>query len=303
ELAVRTMAKICVEAESTIDYGDVFKRIMQHSPVPMSPLESLASSAVRTAFSARAALILVLTRGGTTAKLVAKYRPGTPILSVVVPELTTDAFDWSCSDESPARHSLIFRGLIPVLSAASARASHEETTEDAIEFALQCAKGKGLCVNGDSVVVLHHNEASIEDSDVFDSGQSLSTRGQLSRQAPIFDEDLAVEGIPNTFEDIHPFDLFEQLFVSLLGLGFAIAEPLLSSNKDFSKLFYDCKDYIVTTCQSTKWSENVDDLVQVVGTFGFDMAKSFTFKTSYLFVNILSNVNIRSLYESKAGLI
>ncbi|XP_045793816.1 pyruvate kinase, cytosolic isozyme-like [Trifolium pratense] len=155
ELAVRTMAKICVEAESTIDYGDVFKRIMQHSPVPMSPLESLASSAVRTAFSARAALILVLTRGGTTAKLVAKYRPGMPILSVVVPELTTDAFDWSCSDESPARHSLIFRGLIPVLSAASARASHEETTEDAIEFALQCAKGKGLCVNGDSVVVLH----------------------------------------------------------------------------------------------------------------------------------------------------
>ncbi|GAU48374.1 hypothetical protein TSUD_405360 [Trifolium subterraneum] len=30
ELAVRTMAKICVEAESTIDYGDVFKRIMEH---------------------------------------------------------------------------------------------------------------------------------------------------------------------------------------------------------------------------------------------------------------------------------
>ncbi|KAI5387287.1 pyruvate kinase, cytosolic isozyme [Lathyrus oleraceus] len=155
ELAVRTMAKICVEAESTLDYGDVFKRIMQHSPVPMSPLESLASSAVRTANSARAALILVLTRGGTTAKLVAKYRPGTPILSVVVPELTTDTFDWSCSDESPARHSLIFRGLIPILSAASARASHAETTEDAIEFALQCAKTKGLCVNGDSVVVLH----------------------------------------------------------------------------------------------------------------------------------------------------
>ncbi|XP_004505349.1 pyruvate kinase, cytosolic isozyme-like [Cicer arietinum] len=155
ELAVRTMAKICVEAESTLDYGDVFKRIMEHSPVPMSPLESLASSAVKMANSAKAALILVLTRGGTTAKLVAKYRPGTPILSVVVPELKTDTFDWSCSDESPARHSLIFRGLIPILSAASARASHAETTEDAIDFALQFAKTKGLCINGDSVVVLH----------------------------------------------------------------------------------------------------------------------------------------------------
>ncbi|GAA0153958.1 kinase [Lithospermum erythrorhizon] len=69
------MAKICLEAESTIDYPDVFKRIMNNAPVPMSPLESLASSAVRTANSARAALILVLTRGGSTAKLVAKYRP------------------------------------------------------------------------------------------------------------------------------------------------------------------------------------------------------------------------------------
>ncbi|KAH1243348.1 Pyruvate kinase, cytosolic isozyme [Glycine max] len=155
DLAVRTMAKICIEAESTLDYGDVFKRIMEHSPVPMSPLESLASSAVRTANSARAALILVLTRGGSTAKLVAKYRPGMPILSVVVPELKTDTFDWACSDEAPARHSLIFRGLVPVLSAASARASHAETTEEAIEFAMQHAKSKGLCHNGDSVVALH----------------------------------------------------------------------------------------------------------------------------------------------------
>ncbi|KAL2344649.1 hypothetical protein Fmac_005934 [Flemingia macrophylla] len=155
DLAVRTMAKICIEAESTLDYGDVFKRIMEHSPVPMSPLESLASSAVRTANSAKAALILVLTRGGSTAKLVAKYRPGMPILSVVVPELKTDSFDWSCSDEAPARHSLIFRGLVPILSAASARASHEETTEEAIEFAMQHAKAKGLCHNGDSIVALH----------------------------------------------------------------------------------------------------------------------------------------------------
>ncbi|KAJ1393914.1 Pyruvate/Phosphoenolpyruvate kinase-like domain superfamily [Sesbania bispinosa] len=155
ELAVQTMAKICIEAESTLDYGDVFKRVMEHSPVPMSPLESLASSAVRTANSAKAALILVLTRGGSTAKLVAKYRPGMPILSVVVPEITTDNFDWSCSDEAPARHSLIFRGLIPVLSEASARASHSETTEEAIDFAIEHAKAKGLCKNGDSVVALH----------------------------------------------------------------------------------------------------------------------------------------------------
>ncbi|KAF8398613.1 hypothetical protein HHK36_017544 [Tetracentron sinense] len=155
ELAVQTMAKICIEAESTLDYGDVFKRTMEAAPVPMSPLESLASSAVRTANSAKAALILVLTKGGSTAKLVAKYRPGMPILSVVVPDIKTDSFDWSCSDEAPARHSLIFRGLVPVLSAGSAKASHTESTEEALGFGLQHAKEKGLCKPGDSVVALH----------------------------------------------------------------------------------------------------------------------------------------------------
>ncbi|KAG5631359.1 hypothetical protein H5410_003076 [Solanum commersonii] len=78
-----------------------------------------------------------------------------PILSVVVPEIKTDSFDWTCSDESPARHSLIFRGLVPVLHAGSARASHEESTEEALYFALQHAKTKGLCKEGDSVVALH----------------------------------------------------------------------------------------------------------------------------------------------------
>ncbi|GAB4856147.1 hypothetical protein Ancab_024788 [Ancistrocladus abbreviatus] len=155
DLAVRTMAKICLEAENTLDYGDVFKRIMANAPMPMNPLESLASSAVRTANSAKAALILVLTRGGSTAKLVAKYRPGMPILSVVVPEIKTDTLEWSCSDEAPARHSLIFRGLVPVLCAGSARASHAESTEEALEFAIQHAKAKGLCKLGDSVVALH----------------------------------------------------------------------------------------------------------------------------------------------------
>ncbi|KAJ6349689.1 hypothetical protein OIU78_005993 [Salix suchowensis] len=113
ELAVKTMRRICIEAESSLDYAAIFKEMIRSTPLPMSPLESLASSAVRTANKARAKLIVVLTRGGTTAKLVAKYRPAVPILSVVVPVLTTDSFDWTCSDETPARHSLIYRGFDP----------------------------------------------------------------------------------------------------------------------------------------------------------------------------------------------
>ncbi|XP_057980742.1 uncharacterized protein LOC131166311 isoform X2 [Malania oleifera] len=86
------------------------------------------------------------------------------------------------------------------------------------------------------------------------------------KQTPLFDEDLAVEGILNDLEDISPSELFEQLFVSLLGLGFVIAEAILSKDDSLSKLFCECKDYIIVTCQGSTWTEKVDDLCQVYET-------------------------------------
>ncbi|CAJ1964079.1 unnamed protein product [Sphenostylis stenocarpa] len=130
------------------------------------------------------------------------------------------------------------------------------------------------------------NEGGSEDGDSLHCGESMSTRGQLSlrmqkegnlwrelwetsksvpavKQAPLYDEDLAVEGILDAFEDIQPSELFEQLFVSLLGSGFAIAENRLSRDADISKLFNDCKEYTVAACQSNRFIEKLDELVQM----------------------------------------
>ncbi|KAK7387099.1 hypothetical protein VNO78_27609 [Psophocarpus tetragonolobus] len=130
------------------------------------------------------------------------------------------------------------------------------------------------------------SEGSTEDGDSCYGGESMSTRGQLSlrmqkegnlwrefwetskpvpavKQTPLYDEDLAVEGILDAFEDIQPSDLFRQLFVSLLGLGFAIAETMLSGDIVISKVFNDCKEYIVATCQSGRFNEKVTELVQM----------------------------------------
>ncbi|XP_044480912.1 rab3 GTPase-activating protein catalytic subunit-like [Mangifera indica] len=125
--------------------------------------------------------------------------------------------------------------------------------------------------------------------DEFDGSDCSSAKGQLScrmkkegnlwielwetakpvpavRQAPLFDEDLAVEGILNGLEDIPPAELFEQFFVSLLGLGFVIAEARLSADDNLSKLFHDCKDYVVATFQGSGWSEKIDEICQVYET-------------------------------------
>ena len=153
--AVRVMSKICREAEMSIDHYQLFKSILAQVPIPMQPLESLASSAVRTAQKVRAALVVVLTRGGSTARLVAKYRPAVPVLTVFVPTLTTDSLAWQCSGENPARQANLTRGLIPLLAEGSARATDTDTTDEILNAAIEHAKVAGYCHSGECVVALH----------------------------------------------------------------------------------------------------------------------------------------------------
>lgn len=129
------------------------------------------------------------------------------------------------------------------------------------------------------------------DSRVNDSvdGEGSSRRGRLSRrmqkegnlwrelwetakalpavkQTPLFDEDLAVESILTSLEDITPSELLEQLFVSVLCAGFLIAEAALPVDNNLSKLFYECKDYVIATHQSSMSNEKLDDLCKVYET-------------------------------------
>lgn len=149
------MGRICREAEASLDYNALFRTIIRQVPIPMSPLESLSSSAVRTAHKVRASLIVCVTRGGTTARLVAKYRPSVPVLTVAVPILTTDSLSWECSSEYPARQCLITRGLIPMLSEGSARATDADTIDEILSAAISNAKEADYCSSGDVIVALH----------------------------------------------------------------------------------------------------------------------------------------------------
>lgn len=219
------MAKICREAEASIDYYSLFKAIMKRTPLPMTPLESLASSAVRLApppptprppaqratcqlsrpcgavpGAQHAAQRLILSLSGPSPCCAGAHRPqgagepgggadarrrhrpprrqvppdrwvlaaapggrggrrgrqaagaaparcttptawhlvcaikpppcthptrtplgAVPILTVVVPVLTTDNLTWQCSSEAPARQCLCSRGLVPILAEGSAR--------------------------------------------------------------------------------------------------------------------------------------------------------------------------------------
>jgi pyruvate kinase len=168
--AVKVMAGICREAEAYIDNNAVFQKLMSKQTIPMPLLESLSSSAVRTAHKVGAQLIVCLAKSGNTARLVAKYRPYAQILAVCI----EDPFDQTWDAHAASRRLLLCRGVRAIVAPASWRASTEEIVKDGeaaamskhndltvnesknlLQNALNAAKEMGMVQTGDIAVGVH----------------------------------------------------------------------------------------------------------------------------------------------------
>ncbi|KAH0714307.1 hypothetical protein KY284_007212 [Solanum tuberosum] len=108
---ISTVGKICAEAEKVYNQDVYFKSAVKCVGEPMTHLESIASSAVRAAIKVKASVIICFTSSGRAARLIAKYRPPMPVLSVVIPRLKTNQLCWTFSGAFQARQSLIVRGI------------------------------------------------------------------------------------------------------------------------------------------------------------------------------------------------
>eukprot|EP00899_Mesostigma_viride_P007968 jgi/Mesvir1/17172/Mv07594-RA.1 len=152
--AVSTVLAICQEAERVFNHSLHYKRVLAATPLPMSHLDSMASSAVRCADKIKASLVIVFTESGKAARLLAKYRPPVPILTVVVPVVTTDQLTWHFTGQYPARQTLISRGLFPVLASRqtvneSGMARDEFLLNHAIHYGI-----KHMLINPHDLVVV-----------------------------------------------------------------------------------------------------------------------------------------------------
>ncbi|OAY83135.1 Pyruvate kinase 1, cytosolic [Ananas comosus] len=151
---ISTVGKICAEAEKVFNQDLYFKKTVKYVGEPMSHLESIASSAVRAAIKVKASVIIVFTSSGRTARLIAKYRPTMPVLSVVIPRLKTNQLRWSFTGAFEARQSLIVRGLFPMLADPRHPAeSTSATNESVLKVALDHGKESGVIKSHDRVVV------------------------------------------------------------------------------------------------------------------------------------------------------
>ena len=146
--AVKCMASICREAEGYVDNVASYFQILEHQQIPMSISEGMASSAVRTAQKVEAALIITLSRSGNTARLISKYRPSAPILSVCYAEEEDPA--------STARRSLISRGIIPIIQPPEWAEGNAVIPQQVMRNAILYARDTlGLIKPGDSIVGVH----------------------------------------------------------------------------------------------------------------------------------------------------
>ncbi|XVE61566.1 hypothetical protein DITRI_Ditri06bG0050800 [Diplodiscus trichospermus] len=165
---ISIVGKICAEAEKVFNQDLYFKKTVKYVGEPMTHLESIASSAVRAAIKVKASVIICFTSSGRAARLIAKYRPTMPVISVVIPRLKTNQLKWSfsgafelimpCSSHLKeafvARQSLIVRGLFPMLAdPRHAAESTNATNESVLKVALDHGKASGVIKSHDRVVV------------------------------------------------------------------------------------------------------------------------------------------------------
>ncbi|PSR98485.1 Pyruvate kinase [Actinidia chinensis var. chinensis] len=151
---ISIVGKICAEAEKVFNQDLYFKKTVKYVGEPMSHLESIASSAVRAAIKVKASVIICFTSSGRAARLIAKYRPTMPVISVVIPRLKTNQLKWSFSGAFEARQSLIVRGLFPMLADPRHPAeSTNATNESVLKVALDHGKASGVIKSHDRVVI------------------------------------------------------------------------------------------------------------------------------------------------------
>ena len=132
---------------------------------PLSVAESVASSAVKTALDLKAALIVVCTETGNTARLVAKY----------CPNVRTAACGWGCvcvipivalTDGAPpclqipivalTAEDYVARQVAGVMKGVRARLEGSMVgTSRLLNIAALSAKEQGLAKAGDFIVAVH----------------------------------------------------------------------------------------------------------------------------------------------------
>ncbi|SCZ87877.1 BZ3500_MvSof-1268-A1-R1_Chr2-3g05345 [Microbotryum saponariae] len=142
--AVEMMAETCFLAESAICYPPLFNEIRNLALRPTATSETVAMSAVAAALEQNAGAILVMSTSGNTARLISKYRPPCPVITIT-------------RNAQTARQVHLHRGCYPMLYEEPRPSSNEGWQTDIdnrIRYGLSKALELGVLKKGDTIVAI-----------------------------------------------------------------------------------------------------------------------------------------------------
>ncbi|KAG1825827.1 pyruvate kinase [Suillus subaureus] len=142
--SVLMMAETCLLAEAAICYPPLYDELRGIQPRPTETVETVAIAAVAAASEQNASAIIVLSTSGNTARLISKYRPRVPIITVT-------------RNEQTARQIHLHRGCYPFWY-PEPRGVHEsqwqKDVDNRIRFGLKNALALNIIKTGTTVIAV-----------------------------------------------------------------------------------------------------------------------------------------------------
>lgn len=131
--AVKTMASIAKTTEQDINYIQRFENVVR-SNRPGDITSAISHATVTTAHDLNAKAIITVTKSGTTARQISKYRPMCPIISAT-------------TSEKVQRQNNLSWGVMPVMC------EEKSNTDELFDHAVEVALAAGAIKKGDVVVI------------------------------------------------------------------------------------------------------------------------------------------------------
>ena len=131
--AVEAMTAIAVMTEKDIDYIKRFNNFYPQSGAK-DITSAISHATVTTAHDLNASAIITVTKSGTTARMISKYRPQTSIVGATI-------------DKKVWRQLALSWGVIPVLCQV------KNNTDELFDHAVEVSAENGIVRNGDTVVI------------------------------------------------------------------------------------------------------------------------------------------------------
>lgn len=131
--AVETMARIAETTEADIDYKTRFNHFYQR-PENNDITSAISHATVTTAHDLNAAAIVTVTKSGTTARMISKFRPYTAIVGAT-------------TDERIYRQLVLSWGVYPVMC------QEKKNTDELFDHAVEVSKNAGVIKRGDLAVI------------------------------------------------------------------------------------------------------------------------------------------------------